>query len=76
MSAVKLLLDRTKAGMQTLKQQHAIVVLDETFYAKAQEIAWKNQQEYSSIVLRMGVSHYPCLPCNHRRQTFCRLSIR
>ena len=57
MSAVKLLLDRTKTGMQTLKQQHAIVVLDETIYAKAQEIEWKNQQEYSSIVLRMGSFH-------------------
>ena len=37
-----------------------VVVYDQTIYAKAVEIAWKHDIQFSSIVLRLGVFHTAC----------------
>ena len=37
-----------------------VVVMDQALYAKAAEIAWK-QDQFSSIVLRMGTFHTICI---------------
>ena len=46
----------TKLGLTDI-----VVVLDQAIYAKALEVVWKKQQEFSSVVLRMGSFHITCV---------------
>ncbi|KAK3733838.1 hypothetical protein QZH41_000404 [Actinostola sp. cb2023] len=38
-----------------------VVVMDQSIYAKALEAEWKQQEEFNSIVLRMGSFHVACV---------------
>ena len=37
-----------------------VVVMDQALYAKAAEIAWKQKERFSNILLRMGTFHTIC----------------
>ena len=54
---VYLLRKRSILANDQLKQDSMIVVFDQAVYAKVLEIVFKDQTEYSRVVLRMGVFH-------------------
>ena len=50
-------LNRSLKIMHALKLNVIVWVFDQALYAKASEVAWKHQDTFSPIVLRMGVFH-------------------
>ena len=54
------LLKRSCATSKQLNQPHTIITVDQAIYCKAQEIRWKNMEEFKSVVLRMGSFHIAC----------------
>ena len=60
LGTVYLLLRRSMDLANQLGQPEIVVVLDQAIYAKAVEIMWKQPQEFSRIVLRMGAFHIAC----------------
>ena len=53
-------LNRSLKIMHALKLNVIGCVFDQALYAKASEVAWKHQDTFSPIVLRMGVFHTIC----------------
>ena len=41
-------------------QNHAVIVFYQAVYAKAQEVVWKQPQQFHNTVLRMGAFHIAC----------------
>ena len=46
---------------QKIEQTSTVIVLDQAIYAKALEILRRHQEEFSSVVLRMGSFHFTCV---------------
>ena len=44
----------------TEHHKNVICVFDQVLYAKATEVIWKQSQQFSHIVLRLGVLHTIC----------------
>ena len=44
----------------TLKLKSIVLVFDQTLYAKATEVQWKQSERFKYIVLRMRVFHTAC----------------
>lgn len=57
LSTVYTLLKRSVEMGQQLGQEEVIIVMDLAMYAKAQEIVWKKQEEFSHVILRLGAFH-------------------
>ena len=53
-------LNRSLKIMHALKLNVIVCVFDQALYAKASEVAWKHQDTFSHILLRMGVFHTIC----------------
>ena len=43
--------------MALLTQNYSVITFDISIYVKAKEIQWRLQQEFESMVIRMGGSH-------------------
>ena len=43
-----------------LELKSIVLIFDQALYAKATEIVWKHPDQFSDIVLRMGVFHTVC----------------
>ena len=54
LSTVYLLLQRSIAVADELKQESVVIVCDQAIYSKAQEIVCKHRDQFSRVVLRMG----------------------
>ena len=54
------ILKRAKNIAETLHVDDIVCVFDQALYAKAAEVAWKHQEQFNMIVLRMGVFHTLC----------------
>lgn len=57
LSTVYTLLCKSVEMGRKLGQEEIIIVMDLAIYAKAQEIVWKQREEFSNVVLRMGAFH-------------------
>lgn len=57
LSTVYVLLQRSIEVADQLDQNSVVIVLDQAIYCKAQEILWKNKEQFSRVVLRMGGFH-------------------
>ena len=60
MSAVFEVLNQSKKMKATLKINSMVKVFDRALYAKAKEIKLKHSEDYSDVILRMGVFHTIC----------------
>ena len=60
LSTVFTVLKNTINMANQLGQEDAVIVLDQTIYAKALEIIWQNEQEFQRLVVRMGAFHVTC----------------
>ena len=60
MATVYTLLKRSITMGDQLSQQDIIITFDLAIYAKAVEIIWKNSEEWSRIVPRLGAFHISC----------------
>ena len=47
-----------------------VVVMDQAIFAKATEIAWRHQEQFSNVVLRMGTFHTICNALSIIRKRF------
>jgi len=54
MSTVHQILDQTKKTMKALELKEAVCVFDQAFIAKATELVWQNQEQFTNLILRMG----------------------
>jgi len=60
MSTVNEVLNQSLSIMQSLQLTKIICVFDQALYAKAAEIAWKHEDKFKNIILRMGAFHTIC----------------
>ena len=60
MNTVFEILNRSELIRKELLVETIVVVMDQALYAKAAEIIWKQGEQYSNIVLRMGTFHTIC----------------
>ena len=57
MTTVKEILCRSDEIRKTLDLSAIVVVMDQALFAKAAEVAWKENDRYGSIILRLGTFH-------------------
>lgn len=60
LSTVNEILRQSEEIRKTLNLKKIVVVMDQALYAKAAEVAWKNQDDYGSVLLRLGAFHTIC----------------
>lgn len=60
MSTVNEVLNQAMKIKKALALEEIVCVFDQALYATAAEITWKHPENFSSIVLRMGVFHTIC----------------
>ena len=57
MTTVKEILCRSDEIRKTLDLWAIVVVMDQALFAKAAEVAWKENDRYGSIILQLGTFH-------------------
>ena len=62
MSTVQEILDRSEAIRASLELNDIVIVLDQSLYAKAAEIVWREREKYRHLLLRLRTfsDHHDC----------------